>query len=65
MVQFIDAWLGLYAEQDPNSDQQAGQGLVEYALLIWFIAIVVFVAVIFLRDKINAVYSRIGNSVPN
>jgi Flp pilus assembly pilin Flp len=69
MVQFIDAWLGLYAEQDPNgdasSDRQAGQGLVEYALLIWFIAIVVFVAVLFLRDKINAVYSRIGNSVPN
>lgn len=69
MVQFVDAWLGLYAKQnldgEVSSDQQAGQGLIEYALLIWFIAIVVFVAVIFLRDKIDGIYSRIGNSIPN
>jgi Flp pilus assembly pilin Flp len=66
MVQFVDAWFGLYARQDGDQEaRQAGQGLVEYALLIWFIAIVVFVAVIFLRDKLNAVYTRIGNSIPN
>ena len=39
--------------------------MVEYALLIWFIAIVVFVAMVFLREKIITAYSRIGNSVPN
>jgi Flp pilus assembly pilin Flp len=66
MVQFIEAWLGLYARQDRDDDAaHAGQGLVEYALLIWFIAIVVFVAIVFLREKIITVYSRIGNSVPN
>jgi Flp pilus assembly pilin Flp len=66
MVQFIEAWIGLYARQESNEDsQQSGQGLVEYALLIWFIAIVVFVAMVFLREKIVTAYSRIGNSVPN
>jgi Flp pilus assembly pilin Flp len=69
MVQFFDAWLGLYAKQDlaedTSADQRAGQGLVEYALIIWFVAIVVFLAVLFLRDKINVAYSRIGNSIPD
>jgi Flp pilus assembly pilin Flp len=63
MAQFVEAMLGLYADRD--GDEEAGQGLVEYALLIWFIAIVVFVAIVFLRERIIAVYSRIGNSVPN
>jgi Flp pilus assembly pilin Flp len=69
MVQFIDAWLGLYARDNRNdegaTDRHAGQGLIEYALLIWFIAIVVFVAVLFLREKIDIAYSKIGNSIPN
>ena len=66
MVQFVDAWLGLYASQDNDeAARREGQGLVEYALLIWFIAIVVFVAMVFLREKIITAYSRIGNSVPN
>ncbi len=66
MLQFVDAWIGLYARPDGDPEaRQAGQGLVEYALLIWFIAIVVFVAIVFLREKIIAVYSRIGNSIPN
>lgn len=69
MVQFVEAWLGLYAAQgadgEASAERQDGQGLVEYALLIWFIAIVVFIAIVFLRDRILVVYSRIGNSVPN
>lgn len=67
MVQFIEAWIGLYAGQDQDEgafpDRHAGQSLVEYALLVWFIAIVVFVAVVFLREKLLVVYSRIGNSL--
>ncbi len=66
MIQFVEAWIGLYARQDQDEDApQAGQGLIEYALLIWLIAIVVFVAVVFLRDRIDLVYRRIGNSIPN
>ena len=66
MIQFVDAWIGLYAKQDQDEDRaQAGQGLIEYALIIWFVAIVVFVAVLFLRDRINLAYSKIGNSIPD
>jgi Flp pilus assembly pilin Flp len=66
MIQFVEAWIGLYARQDQDEDAaQAGQGLIEYALLIWFIAIVVFVAMVFLRERIIGAYSRIGNSIPN
>ena len=64
MIQFVEAWIGLYARQDEDSPQ-SGQGLVEYALIIWLIAIIVFVAVLFLRDRINMAYSKIGNSIPN
>ena len=69
MIQFIEAWVGLYTSpvQDGRAfpDRRAGQGLIEYALIIWLIAIVVFVAVVFLRNQLNTVYNRIGNSIPN
>ena len=69
MIQFIEALAGLYAspEQDGRAspERRAGQGLIEYALIIWLIAIVVFVAVVFLREKLLDVYNRIGNSIPN
>ena len=66
MIQFVEAWIGLYANQNQDEDPaQAGQGLIEYALLIWFIAIVVFVAMVFLRERIIVAYSKIGNSIPN
>ena len=57
MLQFAQALYGLYAEE------QEGQGLVEYALIIAFIAILVIVALIFLRDQISTLFSRVGNSL--
>ena len=68
MAQFFDAWLGLYADrQDAGAtdDRQPGQGLVEYALLLSFIAIAVIVALIFFGDRLNTLYSKLGNSIPN
>ncbi len=41
----------------------AGQGLVEYALIIAVIAIAVIVAMIFLRGQISNIFSSIGNSL--
>jgi Flp pilus assembly pilin Flp len=68
MLHFIDALLGLYAspEQRMHADQAtaAGQGLVEYALIIAFIAIVVIVALIYFSSQLTTTYSRIGNSIP-
>ena len=42
---------------------EAGQGLVEYALIIAVIAIAVIVAMIFLRDQLSNQFSMIGNNL--
>ena len=46
-----------------DNQRQKGQGLVEYALIIAFIAIVVIVAMVFLRGQISNLFSRVGNSL--
>ena len=43
--------------------EDAGQGLVEYALIIAVIAIAVIVAMIFLRDQLQNIFSNIGNNL--
>ncbi len=58
MVQFAAALHGLYAGEETE-----GQGLVEYALIIAFIAVVVIVAMVFLREQITSLFSRVGNSL--
>ena len=58
MVQFAEALYGLYAGEEAE-----GQGLVEYALIIAFIAVVVIVAMIFLQGKISSLFSKVGNSL--
>jgi len=50
---FVDEWL--------QGDE--GQGLVEYALIIAVIAIAVIVAMLFLRDQIQNIFSNIGNNL--
>ena len=59
MLQFAEALYGLYAVEDASE----GQGLVEYALIIAFIAVVVIVAMVFLRGQITSLFSRVGNSL--
>ena len=59
MLQFAEALFGLYAVEDGAE----GQGLVEYGLIIAFIAVVVIVAMIFLRGQIGSLFSRVGNSL--
>jgi pilus assembly protein Flp/PilA len=58
VVQFASALYGLFA-----SDENEGQGLVEYALIIAFIAVVVIVAMVFLQGKISTLFSKVGNSL--
>lgn len=59
-LQFARAVYGLYADDE----QFAGQGLVEYALIMGFIAIVVIVAMVFFQERLSGLYSKIGNSIP-
>ncbi len=60
MTQFLVALYGLYAGQEA---EQEGQGLVEYAIIVALTAVIIIVALIFLRDRINTLFSRVGNSL--
>ena len=42
---------------------EEGQGLVEYALIIAVIAIAVILAMVFLREQIQNIFSNIGNNL--
>ena len=59
MLQFAEALYGLFVPEE----EYAGQGLVEYALIIAFIAVVVIIAMIFLQGRISNLFSRVGNSL--
>ena len=43
--------------------QESGQGLAEYALVLFFIAVVSFLAVIFLGTVISSFFSSIGANI--
>lgn len=43
--------------------REEGQGLVEYALIIFLIAILLIVALQFLGPQIGSVFSSIGNTL--
>ncbi len=43
--------------------QPRGQGLVEYALIILFVAIAVIVLLALIAPQINSVFSQISNSL--
>lgn len=42
---------------------EGGQGLVEYSLVIVTIAIVIIVAMVFLRGQLSNQFSNIGNNL--
>ena len=60
LMHFAAALYGLYAGQGA---EQEGQGLVEYAIIVALTAVLVIVALIFLRQQITTLFSRVGNSL--
>jgi pilus assembly protein Flp/PilA len=44
-------------------DEEEGQGLAEYALILALIAIVAIIALIFLGGQVSKILSTVGNSV--
>ena len=44
-------------------DDEAGQGLAEYALILALIAIIAIIALIFLGGQVKTILSAVGNSV--
>ncbi len=55
--------MGTIGKTIPRQVAQAGQGLVEYALILALIAVLAISATLFLGAKINTVLSNVGNSV--
>ena len=53
----------LYALINSFRNDDEGQGLAEYALILALIAIVAIVALIFLGGQISNILSNVGNSV--
>ena len=46
-----------------GTDDERGQGLAEYALILALIAIVAIVALIFLGGQVSTILSSVGTSV--
>ena len=46
-----------------TTDDEAGQGLAEYALILALIAIVAIIALIFLGGQISDILSHVGDSM--
>ena len=44
-------------------DDEAGQGLTEYALILVLIAIVAILALIFLGNQVSQILSTVGTSI--
>jgi len=46
-----------------RTDDEEGQGLAEYALILALIAIVAIVALLFLGSQVSTILSKVGSSV--
>ena len=46
-----------------SRDEEEGQGLAEYALILALIAIVAIIALIFLGSQISSTLSTVGDSI--
>jgi pilus assembly protein Flp/PilA len=46
-----------------NRDDEEGQGLAEYALILALIAIVAIIALIFLGGQVSTILNTVGTSV--
>jgi pilus assembly protein Flp/PilA len=46
-----------------SRDDEEGQGLAEYALILALIAIIAIVALIFLGNQVSGILSKVGNSI--
>ena len=60
MVPFVRALATLYGLDDREAE---GQGLIEYGLLVSLIAVGIIFALIFMHRQVNAIFSRVGNSL--
>ncbi len=59
-MQFLEE---LYARLTTRTDEEEGQGMVEYGLIIALVAIVYIAALVILGPKIANIFNVAGNSL--
>ena len=59
MLQFISTLLNKFRREDED-----GQTLVEYGLLLALIAIIVIVALLFLGPIVSQIFQNVGDTLP-
>ena len=57
----MHTWIAALLER--STDEESGQGLAEYALILALIAIVAIVALLFLGGQISDKLSTVGNAI--
>jgi pilus assembly protein Flp/PilA len=57
-MQFLNALIASF-----RRDDEEGQGLAEYALILALIAIIAIVALIFLGGQVSTILSKVGASI--
>lgn len=62
-IQTIVLWLQMVWHQFESSEREAGQGLVEYALILVFVGIVVMALLVVLGPAISNMFDTIYQSV--
>lgn len=61
MLNFLHAYWSKLLER--TRDEEEGQGLAEYALILAFIAVVAIAALIFLGSDISSLLSKVASSL--
>ncbi len=59
MVEYVKALYGLYVPEDGF----AGQGLVEYALILALVSVVAIAALLLLGPKVANIFNKVNNSM--
>jgi len=59
MVEYMQALYGLYVPED----EFAGQGLVEYALILALVSVVAIAALLLLGPKVANIFNKVNNSL--
>lgn len=52
----------MWARETPGSTRESGQGIVEYGLILGLGAIAVVVAMLFMADSLESLFTRSGES---
>ena len=62
MIQFISSYISTFLSKFRNDDED-GQTLVEYGLLLALIAIIVIVALLFLGPIVSRIFQNVGSNL--